>query len=86
MRRLWKKMRRLWKKISALRTVRGAVKTDFRGFVVGKSGFGAAENTIFWKKEGESGKDVYVCLQYENAKGGEEGRGPCGPIMHAVIP
>jgi hypothetical protein len=36
--------------------------------------------------DGESGKDVYFCLQYENAKGGEAGRGPFGPIMHAVIP
>jgi hypothetical protein len=36
--------------------------------------------------EGESGNTVYFCLRYENAKGGEEGVGPFGPILHATIP
>jgi hypothetical protein len=36
--------------------------------------------------EGFSGKAVYFCLRYENEKGGEEGKGPFGPILHAVIP
>jgi hypothetical protein len=36
--------------------------------------------------DGESGNRVYFCLCYENEKGGEEGQGPFGPIMSAVIP
>jgi hypothetical protein len=35
---------------------------------------------------GESGCTVYFCLRYENSKGGEEGEGPFGPILSAVIP
>jgi hypothetical protein len=35
---------------------------------------------------GDSGKTVYFCLRYENQKGGEEGEGPFGPIMSAIIP
>jgi hypothetical protein len=34
----------------------------------------------------DSGKTVYFCLRYENAKGGEEGEGPFGPLFSAVIP
>jgi hypothetical protein len=36
--------------------------------------------------EGESGNRVYFCMCYENAKGGEEGQGPFGPVLSAVIP
>ncbi|MDR1862372.1 MAG: hypothetical protein LBQ67_00470 [Treponema sp.] len=36
--------------------------------------------------DGSSGKTVYFCLRYENGKGGEEGQGPFGPILSAVIP
>ena len=36
--------------------------------------------------DGESGRTVYFCLRYENPKGGEEGQGPFGPILSAVIP
>jgi hypothetical protein len=36
--------------------------------------------------EGESGNRVYFCLCYENEKGGEDGQGPFGPIISAVIP
>jgi hypothetical protein len=36
--------------------------------------------------DGNSGKTVYFCLRYENGKGGEEGQGPFGPILNAVIP
>jgi hypothetical protein len=36
--------------------------------------------------DGESGNTVYFCLQYENSKGGEEGKGPFGPFLSAVIP
>jgi hypothetical protein len=36
--------------------------------------------------DGESGKTVYFCLQYERPTGGEEGKGPFGPILSAVIP
>ncbi|MDR2792647.1 MAG: hypothetical protein LBB61_03140 [Treponema sp.] len=36
--------------------------------------------------DGDSGKTVYFCLRYENAKGGEEGEGPFGPILSAIIP
>jgi hypothetical protein len=36
--------------------------------------------------EGESGNTVYFCLQYETPSGGEEGKGPFGPILSAVIP
>jgi hypothetical protein len=35
---------------------------------------------------GESGNRVYFRLRYENAKGREEGQGPYGPILTAVIP
>jgi hypothetical protein len=36
--------------------------------------------------DGESGKTVYFCLQYENPSGGQAGKGPFGPILSAVIP
>jgi hypothetical protein len=36
--------------------------------------------------EGDSGKTVYICLHYENQKGGKEGEGPFGPIISAIIP
>jgi hypothetical protein len=36
--------------------------------------------------EGESGNTVYFCLQYETPSGGEEGKGPFGPILSAVVP
>jgi hypothetical protein len=36
--------------------------------------------------DGDSGRTVYFCLRYENDKGGEEGEGPFGPILSAVIP
>jgi hypothetical protein len=36
--------------------------------------------------EGDSGQTVYFCLRYENEKGGNEGEGPFGPIMSAIIP
>jgi hypothetical protein len=36
--------------------------------------------------EGDSGKTVYFCLRYENAKGGKEGEGPFGPLFSAIIP
>ena len=36
--------------------------------------------------DGESGKTVYFCLQYEIPRGGQEGKGPFGPILFAVIP
>jgi hypothetical protein len=36
--------------------------------------------------DGESGNTVYFCLRYERRKGGREGMGPFGPILHAVIP
>jgi hypothetical protein len=36
--------------------------------------------------DGDSGKTVYFCLRYENQKGGEEGEGPFGPILSAIIP
>jgi hypothetical protein len=36
--------------------------------------------------DGESGKTVYFCLQYETPSGGEQGKGPFGPILSAVIP
>jgi hypothetical protein len=36
--------------------------------------------------DGESGKTIYICLRYENEKGGEDGVGPFGPIFKAVIP
>jgi hypothetical protein len=36
--------------------------------------------------DGESGSTVYFCLQYENPTGGEEGKGPFGPILSAVVP
>ncbi|MDR1588482.1 MAG: hypothetical protein LBS57_13595 [Treponema sp.] len=36
--------------------------------------------------EGDSGSTVYFCLRYENEKGGEEGEGPFGPILSAIIP
>jgi hypothetical protein len=36
--------------------------------------------------DGESGSRVYFCLRYENPKGREEGQGPFGPILSAVIP
>ncbi|MDR2068507.1 MAG: hypothetical protein LBP71_01385 [Spirochaetaceae bacterium] len=35
---------------------------------------------------GDSGSTVYFCLRYENEKGGEEGEGPFGPILSAIIP
>ncbi|MDR2136498.1 MAG: hypothetical protein LBO76_07775, partial [Treponema sp.] len=50
-------------------------------------------NSIFSRRkkecfnfEGESGSRVYFCLRYENAKGREEGQGPFGPVLSAVIP
>jgi hypothetical protein len=50
-------------------------------------------HTVFIRKkkirfdfDGESGKTVYFCLRYENQKGGEDGVGPFGPIIQAVIP
>jgi hypothetical protein len=36
--------------------------------------------------DGESGKTVYFCLQYERPSGGREGKGPFGPLLSAVIP
>jgi hypothetical protein len=36
--------------------------------------------------DGESGRTVYFCLQYEIPSGGREGTGPFGPILSAVIP
>jgi hypothetical protein len=36
--------------------------------------------------EGETGNTVYFCLRYENAKAGESGVGPFGPMLTAVIP
>jgi hypothetical protein len=36
--------------------------------------------------DGESGRTVYFCLQYERPSGGQEGKGPFGPILKAVIP
>jgi hypothetical protein len=36
--------------------------------------------------EGDSGQTVYFCLRYENEKGGNDGEGPFGPIMSAIIP
>jgi hypothetical protein len=36
--------------------------------------------------DGDSGKTVWFCLRYENAKGGKEGEGPFGPLFYAVIP
>jgi hypothetical protein len=36
--------------------------------------------------DGESGNTIYFCLRYENSKGREEGQGPFGPIIFAVIP
>jgi hypothetical protein len=36
--------------------------------------------------DGDSGKTVYFCLRYENEKGGNEGEGPFGPILNAIIP
>jgi hypothetical protein len=36
--------------------------------------------------DGESGNRVWFCMRYENAKGREEGQGPFGPILSAVIP
>jgi hypothetical protein len=36
--------------------------------------------------DGDSGRTVYFSLKYENEKGGEEGEGPFGPILQAVIP
>jgi hypothetical protein len=36
--------------------------------------------------DGESGNTIYFCLQYENPTGGEEGKGPFGPLFSAVIP
>ncbi|MDR0719529.1 MAG: hypothetical protein LBF78_07835, partial [Treponema sp.] len=36
--------------------------------------------------EGDSGKTVWFCLRYENAKGGKEGEGPFGPLFSAIIP
>jgi hypothetical protein len=36
--------------------------------------------------DGDSGKTVYFCLRYENEKGGEDGEGPFGPMMNAIIP
>jgi hypothetical protein len=36
--------------------------------------------------DGESGNRVWFCLRYENAKGGEEGEGPFGPMLTAIIP
>jgi hypothetical protein len=44
------------------------------------------EKKILFDFDGESGKTVYFCLCYENQKGGKNGTGPFGPIMHAVIP
>jgi hypothetical protein len=36
--------------------------------------------------DGDSGRTVYFSLKYENAKGGEKGEGPYGPILSATIP
>lgn len=36
--------------------------------------------------DGDSGKTVFFSLCYENEKGGEEGEGPFGPILSAIIP
>jgi hypothetical protein len=37
--------------------------------------------------EGDSGRTVWFCLRYENAKGGKEkGEGPFGPLFSAIIP
>ncbi|MDR1418943.1 MAG: hypothetical protein LBI86_01065 [Treponema sp.] len=36
--------------------------------------------------DGDSGKTVYFCLKYENERGREDGEGPFGPIIKAVIP
>jgi hypothetical protein len=35
---------------------------------------------------GESGRQVWFCLRYENEKGGKEGEGPFGPLFSAIIP
>jgi hypothetical protein len=32
---------------------------------------------------GESGNRIYLCLCFENGKGGA---GPCGPVLTAIIP
>ena len=36
--------------------------------------------------EGESGQTVYFCLQYEIPRGGQEGKGPFGPVLTATVP
>jgi hypothetical protein len=36
--------------------------------------------------DGNSGKQLFICLRYENGKGGEEGEGPFGPILTGFIP
>ncbi|MDR2369937.1 MAG: hypothetical protein LBD71_00530 [Treponema sp.] len=36
--------------------------------------------------EEDRGRTVYFCLQYENAKGGEQGKGLWGPVFSAIIP
>jgi hypothetical protein len=36
--------------------------------------------------EGESGQTVYFCLQYEIPKGGQEGKGPFGPMLKGIVP
>jgi hypothetical protein len=36
--------------------------------------------------DGDSGQTVCFCLRYENQKGGNEGEGPFGLIMSAIIP
>jgi hypothetical protein len=43
----------------------------------------------FWQRQNsqdEIRKRISSSLKYENEKGGEEGEGPFGPILKAVIP
>jgi hypothetical protein len=67
-------------------------KHRFRVSGVPKTGRDLPESLFTRRKkewfdfDGESGKTVYFCLQYETPSGGERGKGPFGPIMSAVIP
>jgi hypothetical protein len=44
------------------------------------------KKTYLFDFDGNSGKQMFICLRYENSKGGEEGEGPFGPILTGFIP
>jgi hypothetical protein len=65
----------------------------FRIFSPPKSGddlphsiFTRKKKHLFDFSEEDRGKTVYFCLRYETPAGGEAGKGPWGPLFHAIIP